>query len=194
MDCRVECLARGHPRRVFGDIADSASGGMDSALREAIHARGARCRLWTNGASLFGWQCRKERTGASCADGSGFILTQPRRRSSGGVAGRSFPNHSRRPHFEPDANRGGGGDAHSRVPDDPAWALARFPVSQARGDACPAHSTVQGMTPPAPADLVRRLVALRRSIASRSPRPICFGKWTCRRVTCRWRTVVDATR
>src|SRR6202034_2543378 len=40
-----------------------------------LPCRGARCRRWTSGVSLSGWRGRKERTGASCAGGSGFMLT-----------------------------------------------------------------------------------------------------------------------
>ena len=47
--------------------------------------RGARCRSWTSGVSLFDWRCRKGRTGASCAGGSGSILTPA---TSGSAAGR----------------------------------------------------------------------------------------------------------
>jgi transposase-like protein len=111
-----------------------------------------------------------------------------------GVGQDELADRSRRPHSSPtrtaavtEARIVALRDAH------PAWALARLPiVSSARRQPVrhirPYTRSCAGM-----AGSLRHLVALRRSIASRSPRPICFGKWTSR-VTCRWRTAADAIR
>lgn len=45
--------------------------------------RGARYRLWISVVSLFGWRTRRERTGGSCAGGSGSV---PRLGTSGSAA------------------------------------------------------------------------------------------------------------
>src|SRR5580704_16478972 len=72
MDCRVECLARAHRRRVFGDMTDTSS--LHGFGCQGGHpCRGKRCQLWISGVSLFDLQCRKGRTGENFAGGSESI-------------------------------------------------------------------------------------------------------------------------
>src|SRR6185295_16878189 len=66
------CMARGHDRRVFGDMTDTSSlHGI--GCKEAHPCHGKRCRLWSSDESSYGLRCRPERIGGSCAGGLGFI-------------------------------------------------------------------------------------------------------------------------
>src|SRR5215471_17230149 len=67
VDGRDKCMARRHPRQVFGDMTDTSL--WHGIGLGGLPCLGERCRLWLNGESSFDWRCRRERTGGNCAGG-----------------------------------------------------------------------------------------------------------------------------
>src|SRR5947199_2320844 len=82
---RDKCLARRHPRRVFGDMTD-ASSLHGFGCKEGHPCHGARCRLWTNEVSLFDLRCSRGPTGGSYVGGSAFTRTRVTSGSADGLA------------------------------------------------------------------------------------------------------------
>ena len=142
------CLARGHDRRVFGDMVDTSSlHGI--GLQGGHPCHGERCRLWSSDASLYGSRCRKERIGGSCADGSGFSPDTGYEwldRFAGGDT--ALADRSRRPHAAPCAAEAAIEERslqRARGPSGLGRAQDREVILHAMGRVHPAASTVHAI-------------------------------------------------